>query len=72
MGTDSEETKAAIDKCICKECPSWAECGEKGAFCQASIGRSKCIKAERGCICGACPVTRMMGLKHVYYCTRGT
>src|SRR3989339_204833 len=33
---------------------------------------SECYKKENGCICGNCPVTKEMGLKHGYYCTRGS
>ena len=44
---------------------------EKG-FCFAAIGKSGCISEEKGCICGSCPVTSKMGLKHGYYCTRGS
>ena len=62
----------AVSMCICRNCPSWVECGEQGAFCFPTIGKSKCIKDEKGCICGGCPVTKEMGLKHGYYCTRGS
>jgi hypothetical protein len=58
--------------CICDSCPSWEECGEKGGYCLVMIGKSGCIKEERGCICGGCPVTDKLGLKHMYYCTRGS
>jgi len=37
-----------------------------------SFGKSKCIKEEKGCVCGGCPVTMKMGLKHGYYCTKGS
>ncbi|MCK5661811.1 MAG: DUF2769 domain-containing protein, partial [Methanosarcinales archaeon] len=47
-------------------------CGEKGAYCFPTIGKSKCITEENGCICGGCPVTEKMGLKHIYYCTKGS
>ena len=68
-----EQDKAmALSRCICKGCPSWAECGEKGAFCFPTIGKSGCIKAEKGCICGGCPLTKIMGLRHGYYCIRGS
>ena len=67
----AEEKKAYVfANCICGKCPSWVECGEKGGFCL--IGKSTCIKEEKGCICPDCPVTKKMGLKHGYYCTRGS
>ena len=59
-----------LKMCICRNCPSFIECGEKEAYCVQ--GRSKCIKEEKGCICGGCPVTMKMKLKHGYYCTRGS
>ncbi|MBD3398576.1 DUF2769 domain-containing protein [Candidatus Micrarchaeota archaeon] len=58
--------------CICRQCPSFVECKEKIAYCLPSIGKSSCIKEEKGCICGACPVTKEMGLTHGYYCIRGS
>ncbi|TKJ46924.1 hypothetical protein CEE34_06435 [Candidatus Aerophobetes bacterium Ae_b3a] len=58
--------------CICPQCPSWIECGEKGGFCLSAIGKSSCITEQKGCICPGCPVTGEMGLKHDYYCTRGS
>jgi hypothetical protein len=36
------------------------------------IGKSGCITEEKGCICGGCPVTNKLGLKHAYYCTKGS
>jgi len=60
----------AIKMCICKNCPSYIECDEEIGYCL--IGKSKCIKEEKGCICGGCPVTKEMKLKHGYYCTRGS
>lgn len=76
MAMDSEEMeekkRRVLSMCICSECPSWVECGEKGGFCFPTIGKSKCITEEQGCICGKCPVTAKIGLKHGYYCTRGS
>ncbi len=65
------------DMCICADCPSYLDCSEKGGsaelgFCFPTIGKSECIEEEKGCICGSCPVTEKMGLKHGYYCTRGS
>lgn len=61
--------KIAVELCTCPQCPSWIECKQKG-FCV--IGNSKCIKDEKGCICGACPVTKKLNLQNGYYCTRGS
>ena len=58
-------------KCICPECPSFTDCGAR-AFCFAQVGKSKCIKEEKGCLCMACPVAKEMKFSHVYYCTRGS
>ncbi len=67
-----EKKKMAVSMCICKQCPSFMECGESIGYCFPTIGKSNCIKDEKGCICGSCPVTTQLGLKHDYYCTRGS
>ncbi|GAJ05980.1 unnamed protein product [marine sediment metagenome] len=73
MNKEMEEKKnMVINMCICKNCPSWVECNEQGGFCFPTIGKSKCITEEKGCICGGCPVTEKMGLKHIYFCTKGS
>jgi len=68
-----EKKKMVLSMCTCENCPTWKDCHdsakEKG-FCFMTIGKSKCIKQEKGCICGSCPVYSKMGLKHGYYCTR--
>lgn len=63
-------TKTDAQKmCICKSCPSYAECGDQIAYC---IGKkSKCIKNEKGCICMICPVQQKMDFDKTYYCIRG-
>jgi hypothetical protein len=61
-----------LDNCTCPQCPSWLECGEKGGFCFPMIGKSGCIKEEKGCICGGCPVHDKLELKHLYFCTKGS
>jgi len=66
-----EKKKKVLSMCICKGCPSYVDCNELG-FCFPTIGKSKCIKEEMGCLCPICPVTEMMGFTHVYYCTRGS
>ena len=67
-----QKKEMVLSMCICPNCPSWVECGEKGGFCFPAIGKSSCIKDENGCICGGCPVTEKMGLKHIYFCTKGS
>ncbi len=67
-----EKKKMAIEMCVCRNCPSFVDCKEEIAYCFPTIGKSKCIKEEKGCICGGCPVTANLGLKHGYYCTRGS
>ena len=60
-------------KCICGKCPTFNDCmrGKKeGLFC--ALGKSGCPVAKKGCLCPACPVTRTSGLKHGYYCIRGS
>jgi hypothetical protein len=66
-----DKNQMIIEGCICKKCPSWIECNEQGGFCSSSIGKSKCILEEKGCICGGCPVYDKMKLSHMYYCIRG-
>lgn len=67
-----QRTEEFLNMCICPGCPSWRECGEKGGFCLSTIGKSSCITEEKGCICPRCPVTSKKGLKHDYYCTKGS
>lgn len=70
---DIEETiDTVLDKCICKECPSFTDCGERGGYCFPIMGKSNCITEEKGCICGKCPLYAQMGLKNMYYCIRGS
>jgi len=73
----AEKKKMVRDMCVCAGCPSYKDCSAEGGekelgFCFPSIGKSFCIKEEKGCICPGCPVTEKMGLKHGYYCTRGS
>lgn len=65
-----------MGECICEQCPSYLDCSKnsKGkkelGFCFE--GKSKCIKIEKGCICGGCPVKIKLKLKNVYFCTKGS
>ena len=47
----------------------WALKGEC-AFC--TLGKSECIEDEVECLCSTCPLSREMGLRYSYYCTRGS
>lgn len=67
-----QKKQMILSMCICGSCPSWVDCGEKGGFCFVKIGKSSCIKEEKGCTCGGCPITEKMGLTHMYYCTKGS
>jgi hypothetical protein len=62
-------TRELEKKCICKACPSFTDCKEKIAYCL--VGKSKCIKERKGCICMGCPVHEQLGLKSGYYCFSG-
>lgn len=72
MNEMEEKKKMVLDMCTCRGCPSFQDCGEEIGYCFPTIGKSKCISDEKGCICGQCPVTEKMKLKHGYYCTRGS
>ena len=67
-----EKKKMVLSMCTCSSCPSWVACDEKGGFCFPTIGKSKCITEEKGCICTNCPVYAKMDLKHGYFCTKGS
>ncbi len=65
----AESAKICAD--FCGKCPSYTGTGEKDlVFC--AKGKSKKIKAEKGCLCPGCPVTDAMGLRWDYYCTKGS
>jgi len=68
--TEEEKMAYVLNNCICKDCPSYVECGENAGFC--AVGKSKCIKEKKGCICPDCPVTTKMKLKWGYYCIAGS
>jgi hypothetical protein len=58
-------------QCICGKCPTYNDCMKgKKLFC--ALGKSGCTATMKGCLCPACPVTPVLGLKHAYYCTRGS
>jgi hypothetical protein len=70
---EMEEKKEAVQAdCICRNCPTWEDCGEKGGFCFPTTGKSTCITEEKGCLCKACPVYGQISLTKMYYCTKGS
>lgn len=68
----AEQEQMITLMCLCPECPSWVECGEKGGFCFETIEKSSCISEEYGCLCPTCPVASSLGLENMYYCIRGS
>lgn len=63
------------EKCICRNCPSFNECGKEkreALFCADKIGKGKCAYQMSGCICGMCPVHKENKLKNGYYCIHGS
>ena len=67
-----EDIKENAEKCICKSCPSKDECmnnNKEWFYC--ARGKSQCSVAEKGCVCGACPLTAEFKLKGYYYCVKG-
>ncbi len=57
--------------CICPKCPSYNKCAQfrsQRSFCIAGKSPSDCIKNEKGCVCGDCPVGQELGKKEQYYC----
>lgn len=71
------EQKQANEKnrgsCICGKCPSYYDCmREKNELLYCTLGRSPCPVTLTGCLCPACPVTALDGLKHFYFCAKGS
>ncbi|MHA1410329.1 MAG: DUF2769 domain-containing protein [Candidatus Odinarchaeia archaeon] len=73
-----EQAKLAMQEnmklCTCPQCPSYNNCAkDNNELLYCATGKSPtCITDEAGCICPSCPVTPKMGLKNLYYCTRGS
>ena len=61
-------------RCPCPTCPSYNDCAKNAGetlFC--ATGKSfMCISEEKGCICPKCPIAEELGLRHSYFCTRGS
>ncbi len=67
-----QKKQMVLSMCTCANCPSWVDGNEKGGYCFPTIGKSKVITEEKGCICGGCPIYAKMGLKNMFFCTRGS
>jgi len=76
MDKDEQSKKIGSmkDMCICPKCPSYTSCAKNAKellFC--ATGKSfMCIDQEKGCICPGCPVTKQLGLKNKFFCTKGS
>ena len=60
------------NRCLCPGCPTHNECmknNEEKIFC--SRGKTECKPAEKGCLCGTCPVEQEYELNDFYYCING-
>jgi hypothetical protein len=66
----TKQEEIVTQMCICPECPSWVEGGERGGFCFEPIPKSRYIGEKRGCICQECPVAKRVGFSNSYYCIR--
>lgn len=75
--SDSEKTKTVGNlksMCICPDCPTYTDCAklaDERLFCWFG-GSKNCISKEIDCLCPSCPVASEMGLKHDFFCTRGS
>jgi len=76
-GMPEDELKKTVSsliaRCICGKCPTYNDCmkGKKEAlFC--ALGKSACAAVKKACLCPTCPVTPALGLKHGYYCLKGS
>ena len=72
MGKDEYKTKYKdiVNKCKCKECPSYVAGDAQTGYCFPMGGTSKVITLEKGCVCESCPVWSEYELNHAHYCTR--
>ncbi|WP_157860291.1 DUF2769 domain-containing protein [Methanosarcina acetivorans] len=67
-----EGTRIQIQElCICKSCLTWDPCAEKIGFCFPAVGKNRCIKKDKGCICGQCQAAAKFRLNQDYYCIIG-
>jgi hypothetical protein len=56
--------------CICSKCPTYA--GNKDPKVYCARGASPQPIEMKGCKCADCPVQKMMRLKNMYYCYKGS
>lgn len=66
----TKQEEIVTQMCICPDCPSWVEAGERGGFCFETIPKSRYISEKKGCICPSCPVAKKVGFGDSYYCIR--
>jgi hypothetical protein len=72
-GELKKTVSSLMAKCICGKCPIYNDCmkGKKEAlFCE--LGKSPCPITKKACLCPTCPVAPLLGLKHGYYCIKGS
>lgn len=70
MQKQIEEVKK-VCKDYCGKCPTYFGTGETNyGFC--ATGKSDIITEEKECLCPDCPITKKMGLRWNFYCTRGS
>ena len=68
---NSSEQVKYMCKDYCGKCPSYKGTGEESlAFCMG--GKSSIITKKKNCLCGQCPITKMMNLRWEHYCTNGS
>jgi len=76
-GMSDAELKKTVSslmaRCICGKCPTYNDCmknKKEALYC--ALGKSACAITKKACLCPTCPVTAMLGLKHGYYCIKGS
>jgi hypothetical protein len=67
-------TKENIARCVCPTCPTYTadDCPkekQENIFC--AVGKSGCGLADRGCLCGNCPLWDEYKLTKGSFCIRG-
>ncbi|MHA1300672.1 MAG: DUF2769 domain-containing protein [Candidatus Helarchaeota archaeon] len=68
---DSRKQIMYMCKDYCGKCPSYKGTGEVSlAFC--INGKSSIITEPKTCLCGQCPISKMMSLRWGHYCTNGS
>jgi hypothetical protein len=69
----AKTVSSLMARCICGKCPVYNDCMKgrnEALFC--ALGKTGCAVTKKACLCPACPVTPAMGLKHGYYCIKGS